>query len=34
MLLAYLTPAAQKGSGALFKSLLESPSTEKLVLTR
>uniref|UniRef100_A0A8C3YWX9 Golgi associated RAB2 interactor family member 2 n=1 Tax=Catagonus wagneri TaxID=51154 RepID=A0A8C3YWX9_9CETA len=34
MLLAHLTPAAQKNSEPLFKSLLTSPSSEKLVLTR
>nr|XP_004649326.2 protein FAM71D [Jaculus jaculus] len=34
MLLAHLTPAAQKDTEPLFKSLLTSPSTEKLVLTR
>ncbi|XP_066198636.1 Golgi-associated RAB2 interactor protein 2 [Saccopteryx leptura] len=34
MLLAHLTPAAQKDSEPLFKSLFTSPSPEKLVLTR
>nr|XP_031308626.1 protein FAM71D [Camelus dromedarius] len=34
MLLAHLTPAAQKDSEPLFKSLLTSPNPEKLVLTR
>ncbi|XP_033274133.2 Golgi-associated RAB2 interactor protein 2 isoform X3 [Orcinus orca] len=34
MLLAHLTPAAQKDSEPLFKSLLTSPSPENLVLTR
>ncbi|MBZ3890188.1 Protein FAM71D [Sciurus carolinensis] len=34
MLLAHLTPAAKKHSEPLFKSLLTSPSTGKLVLTR
>ncbi|XP_008049385.2 protein FAM71D [Carlito syrichta] len=34
MLLAYLTPTAQKDTEPLFRSLLTSPSTEKLVLTR
>ncbi|XP_073656445.1 Golgi-associated RAB2 interactor protein 2 isoform X2 [Tursiops truncatus] len=34
MLLAHLTPAAQKDSEPLFKSLLTSPSPENVVLTR
>ncbi|XP_028731932.2 protein FAM71D isoform X1 [Peromyscus leucopus] len=34
MLLAHLTPEARKESEPLFKSLLTSPSTEKVVLTR
>nr|XP_040131243.1 protein FAM71D isoform X1 [Ictidomys tridecemlineatus] len=34
MLLAHLTPAAKKRSEPLFESLLTSPSTGKLVLTR
>ncbi|XP_039731316.1 Golgi-associated RAB2 interactor protein 2 [Pteropus medius] len=34
MLLAHLTPCAQKDTEPLFKSLLISPSPEKLVLTR
>ncbi|XP_054944517.1 Golgi-associated RAB2 interactor protein 2 isoform X3 [Physeter macrocephalus] len=34
ILLAHLTPAAQKDSEPLFKSLLTSPSPENLVLTR
>ncbi|XP_051052123.1 Golgi-associated RAB2 interactor protein 2 [Phodopus roborovskii] len=34
MLLAHLTPEARKESEPLFKSLLTSPSTENLVLTR
>ncbi|KAM5244992.1 Golgi-associated RAB2 interactor protein 2 isoform 1-T3 [Hipposideros larvatus] len=34
MLLAHLTPAAQKDTEPLFKSLLTSSSPEKLVLTR
>ncbi|XP_057602502.1 Golgi-associated RAB2 interactor protein 2-like [Hippopotamus amphibius kiboko] len=34
MLLAHLTPATQKDSEPLFKSLLTSPSPENLVLTR
>ncbi|KAM8780776.1 Golgi-associated RAB2 interactor protein 2 [Rhynchonycteris naso] len=34
MLLAHLTPAAQKDSEQLFKSLFTSPSPKKLVLTR
>ncbi|CAO2586717.1 Golgi-associated RAB2 interactor protein 2 [Lemmus lemmus] len=34
MLLAHLTPEARKESQPLFKSLMSSPSTEKLVLTR
>ncbi|XP_022426462.2 protein FAM71D [Delphinapterus leucas] len=34
MLLAHLTPAAQKNPEPLFKSLLTSPSPENLVLTR
>ncbi|XP_063500488.1 Golgi-associated RAB2 interactor protein 2 isoform X6 [Symphalangus syndactylus] len=34
MLLAHLTPGAQKDTEPLFKSLLTSPPAEKLVLTR
>ncbi|XP_063553980.1 Golgi-associated RAB2 interactor protein 2 isoform X5 [Gorilla gorilla gorilla] len=34
MLLAHLTPGAQKDTETLFKSLLTSPPAEKLVLTR
>ena len=34
MLLAHLTPTAQKDSEPLFTSLLTSPSPENLVLTR